>query len=109
FWNQAAGKESDVILGHAAPLTSLALNAAGTQLLSTSEDATVKLWALPPVAPKGFAHPDAIAAVVLTPDGSKVFTAGADKVVRLWNLASGAKEREYVGGPTLPITAVALS
>ncbi len=42
------------------------------------------------------------------PDGGKLLTGGADKVVRLWNLASGAKERDFAG-PTLPIVAVAVS
>jgi WD40 repeat protein len=61
------------------------------------------------VPPKAFIHPDQVTSLVLTSDGTKVLTGSGDKLVRLWNLASGAKEREYVGGPTLPIASVALS
>jgi WD40 repeat protein len=46
--------------------------------------------------------------MVLTPDGGKLLTGGNDKIVRLWNLTSGAKERDYPG-PTLPITNIAVS
>ena len=53
-------------------------------------------------------HPDQITSLVLTPDGNKVLTAGNDKIVRLWNLTSGAKEKDFAG-PTLPIASVAVS
>ena len=97
-----------MLLAHAAPLTALGINAAGTQMLSASEDSTVKLWALPLVAPKLFTHPDPITSLVLTPDGGRILTGGNDKIVRLWNLTSGAKERDYAG-PTLPIVSAAIS
>ena len=35
-----------------------------------------------------------------------MLTAGNDKIVRLWNLASGAKEKDFAG-PTMPITSIA--
>ena len=108
LWNQATAKESDVLLAHSAPITALGINAASTQMLSASEDGGVKLWVLPLVAPKLFTHPDQITSLVLTPDGAKVLTGGNDKIVRLWNLTSGAKERDYPG-PTLPIVQVAIS
>lgn len=108
FWNQATGKESELILGHDGPITSLALHPAGNQLLSAGEDGAVKLWQLPVVAPKVLPHPDQVACAVVSADGGKLLTGGNDKIVRLWNTATGAKERDYPG-PTLPITAIALS
>ncbi len=108
LWNQTTAKESDVLLAHTAPLTALGINAGGTQMLSASEDGAVKLWALPLVAPKTFIHPDQIASLTLTPDAAKVLTAGSDKIVRLWNLTTGVKEKEYAG-PTLSINSFAMS
>lgn len=108
FWNQASGKESALVLGHTAPVTSLSINAAGNQLASTAEDGTVKLWALPPITPKALAHPDQVTCLALTPDGAKALTGGADRQVRLWNLTSGAKERDYAG-PALAVQAVTMS
>jgi len=43
-WNQATAKESDIVLAHGGPVSALGINAAGTQLLSASEDGGVKLW-----------------------------------------------------------------
>ncbi len=106
LWNQATAKESDVLLAHGAPVTDLQFNAANTQLLSASEDGAIKLWALPLVAPKALVHPNAISVVTLSADGSKAITGGDDKTVRVWNLTSGAKERDY-SGPTQAITCVA--
>jgi WD40 repeat protein len=108
LWNQQTAKESDVLLAHAGPVTALGINPAGTQMLSTSEDGSVKVWALPMVAPKLFTHADAITSLVLSADAGKVLTGCHDKIVRLWNLTSGAKEKDYAG-PTLPIVSVAIS
>src|ERR1019366_4986667 len=104
----ATAKESDVLLAHSAPVTALALNAAHTQKLSAPQDGPGQLLALTLVAPKLFMHPEQITSVALTPDGTKVLTTGNDKIVRLWNLASGAKEKDYAG-PTLPIVSIAIS
>ena len=48
-------------------------------MFSASEDGSVKLWALPLVAPKLFTHPDSITSLVLTADAGKVLTGGNDK------------------------------
>lgn len=108
LWNQATAKESDVLMAHAAPLTALGINAAGTQLLSAGEDGAVKLWALPLVAPKQLALPDAAVKMIVTNDGAKMLTAGSDKLIRLWILATGANERNFTG-LTQPITSIAIS
>jgi WD40 repeat protein len=107
LWNQATAKEADIVQ-LPANVAALAINPAGTQLLSASDDGAVKLWALPMVAPKLFTHPDQIASLKLTADGGKMVTGGSDKIARLWNLTTGAKERDYPG-PTLPIVNVAIS
>src|SRR5205823_3876483 len=46
--------------------------------------------------------------VAVSADGAKVVTGGKDKIVRLWNAATGAKERDFPG-PGADILAVALS
>lgn len=108
FWDQATGKETVTLGAHAGPVTSLAINPATNQMLSASEDGTLKLWTLPIAPPRALMHPDKVTHAVLTPDGAKLLTAGADKIVRLWNVQSSAKEREYAG-LGLPVTALAVS
>src|SRR5262245_2096816 len=58
LWNQATGKESDILGAHGGTITSLSVNPAGNQIASSSDDGTVKVWQLPIVAAKPFVHPD---------------------------------------------------
>ena len=44
----------------------------------------------------------------LTPDGKLLFTTGADKVIRSWNLDSGKEVRAFLGGEQ-PIRCLAIS
>jgi WD40 repeat protein len=46
--------------------------------------------------------------LTMLPANAHVLTAGADKIVKLWNLTSGAKEREFPGA-TMPLRSVAVS
>ncbi|MBI2804279.1 MAG: WD40 repeat domain-containing protein [Planctomycetes bacterium] len=47
-------------------------------------------------------------ALTIVPANTHVLTGGADKVVKLWNLTNGAKEREFVGAGG-PVKAVAIA
>jgi WD40 repeat protein len=93
---------------HTGPLTTLAFGPSGQQLLSASEDGSLKLWQVPTAGPRLFAHPDPVTCAVLSPDGAKLVTGCADKQVRVWNLLTGAAEKT-LGGFTLAVTSVAYS
>lgn len=43
------------------------------------------------------AHEGAVASLSFTPNGTSLVSGGADKQVRLWNLADGQLQRSYVG------------
>lgn len=47
-------------------------------------------------------------ALAIVPANTHVLTAGADKVVKLWNVASGVKERDFLGAVG-PVRSVAVS
>jgi WD40 repeat protein len=108
LWNQATGKESAILGAHAGPVSTLALNPAADRLCSTGNDGMLKMWQFPVVGPRPFLHPDQVTCLALTADGSRLATGCGDKVVRLWNLKTGAKEKDFAGH-TLAITAVAVS
>ncbi len=91
------------------PVTGLAFHPNSNQLLTGGSDGSLKLWAMPPLPERTLAHPDAVRAAIVSVDGKRMFTAGADKIVRAWNLPDGqAPERQY-SGHTAAVNAVALS
>ncbi|MCU0705696.1 MAG: hypothetical protein MUF18_17140 [Fimbriiglobus sp.] len=77
------------------PLLDVAFVPNQPQFVTFSTSGTARTWTVPaaPLALKPAAHPDAVRGVALSADGKKLLTAGADKVVRLWN--AGAVEREF--------------
>lgn len=70
---------------HADTVSGIAASADGRLLFSVSWDKTLKVWALPSLRCLQSlpAHDDAVNAVAAAPDGT-VYTASADKRVRVW-------------------------
>lgn len=108
LWNNADPKTPASWLAHGGVVTSVQVNAPGTQLMSAGEDGLVKFWALPAVPPRTLTHPDTMLAVAASPDGKKIFTGSADKLVRSWDAAKQAMEKQFAGH-TAAVTAVAVS
>ncbi len=80
------------------PANNLVISAAGK--LTRLDTASI-LRAVP-------ADAGAVHGLAIVPANTHVLTAGADKIVKLWNLTSGAKEREFLGA-TGAVRAVAIS
>lgn len=91
----AAAKE---IKGHGKPVTAVALiSPAGTQLLSGSEDGTVRVWNLADGKQvRSMAHGAPVTAVAVRPDGQRFASAGGT-VSKLWNPADGKQIAEVKG------------
>jgi len=107
-WNAADGKQTGAFAGHAGPIHTLGIAPNGQFAATGGEDGLIKVWALPVAPPKVFAHPDAVTAFAMSPDGNRVLTASADKQARVWNLSQPmSAERTYSLGQA--ITAVAFA
>jgi WD40 repeat protein len=50
----------------------------------------------------------AVHGLTIVPANTHILTAGADKIAKLWNLANGAKEREFAGA-TAALNSIAIS
>ncbi len=87
------------LAGHTAPITCMAPvpNSSG-QILTGSEDGTLRRWDLAKRQPSGsFNHQGAVAALAIHPDGTRLASASSNHSVKLWNLASGALVGEFQG------------
>lgn len=85
--------------GHSKPVTALAAFPKNpNQLVSASADGKAMIWEVGSGKKlREFNHRGAVAAVAVRADGERIATAGADKVVRLWNGRDGKQLAELRG------------
>jgi WD40 repeat protein len=108
LWNNSAPAPVARLLAHGGAVNALAFHSASNQLLTGGADGGLKLWTLPPAAPRSLKHAAAVLSATLSSDGNRLVTGGGDKVVRSWNVGNSQMERQFTGHAS-PVTAVALS
>lgn len=108
LWSTADGKLLAQPQAHANGVTGLAFHPSQPILATVGADGLLKTWALPMSVARAIPTPDRVLATVLSVDGKRLFTAGADKLVRSWTFATGALERQFAGH-TGAVTALAVS
>jgi WD40 repeat protein len=125
LWDIATGRFQTALDGHTGPVRSVAFSPDGSTLASAGGDHRVRLWSrpqsstgrpelsvvTPPVPPPAarpkdlcagelirFAgHADKVLDLRFLPDGSGLISSGADRTVRLWDLAGRRELRRYTG------------
>jgi WD40 repeat protein len=85
--------------GHSKPVTSVALLLpAGTQVVSGSEDGTVRIWNISNgSAARSMNHGGPVTAVAARSDGQAVASAGANGIGKLWQVNNGKQLAELKG------------
>jgi WD40 repeat protein len=125
IWEIASGRVARTLEGHSNFVRDLAFSPDGLRLASAAMDKSIRVWDVPSgkeefvLKPEGFAfYADSklitepiglpATAVAFSPDGKTLATGGADRVVRLWDAATGKLLNEYKGH-LRAVTAVAFS
>jgi WD40 repeat protein/serine/threonine protein kinase len=96
LWDLATGQEALTLHGHFDRVWSLAFSPTGHQLVSASDDLTVRVWDATPL--QGLAdpawltlrgHQGSVRGVAFSPDGRSLASAGLDKTVKVWDAWTG--------------------
>jgi WD40 repeat protein len=111
LWETATGTPLAQLNGHGKAVVAVACSPDSSRILTGSADGTARLWdaesgkelhrflGQPMATGKktAFRRPTDIHCVGFLPDGRRVFTGGADAVVRLWDAVTGQELRRFVG------------
>lgn len=109
-WQTEGAQEMKTIKAHESAVNQLAFSPDGSMLATAGSDKLVRLWSWQEAEPKEVArlasHEDAVWSVAFSTDG-KIATAGADRTIRLWDMAG--KELTALRGHRDWISSVAFS
>ena len=118
------GKPKGEVLAHAGGTTATAFHPAQPVLFTAGADGALKGWNLPLDAklPKDKdgkepsrtkydikAHTGKVTAALVNPANGQVITAGADKLIRVWDVAKPEKPVREIGPLAAPVTTLTLS
>lgn len=97
-WNAATGACDSVLEGHSGAVTSVALTHKGRFAISTSDDATARVWDLQSVGhAEASCHTGRVKALRVVPGSLRVVSVSDDGVAKVWDPVSGLCTQELSG------------
>jgi len=108
LWNPLSGTCLVEMIGHSAWVTSVAVAADGSRVVSSSADGTIRVWSRDGACEAVLTgHTGPVHAVAVDVLGERAVSGGADGTVRLWDVASGEVVTTF-GGHGGPVDDVEL-
>ncbi len=93
LYDAETGDEQALLTGHTEPVRSISFNSDDTELVSGSDDNTVRLWDVVTRTLKAtyIGHTGAVKSVDFSPDDTMVASGSADNTVGLWDVDTGTR------------------
>jgi WD40 repeat protein len=110
IWDAATGNEVMMLKGQSDWVTSVVLSPNGAQIVSGSDDETVRIWdaATGNEVMKLEGHSHWVQSVPFSPNGAQIVSGSGDKTVQIWDAATGNAVMELEGHSD-DVTSVAFS
>ncbi len=109
-WNLKTRKELFTLVGHTAPVTSVAVTPNGSQIISASSDGVLKIWN--PETREEIRtlnnHHNSVEAITVTLDGQHLISIDAKRTLKVWNLLTGEERTSFTADSPLTCCAIAL-
>ena len=98
IWDVATGGEVLSFSTEASPSREFVVHAGGSHLAFPSDDHMIELWGMPleSQSPQDTAA-GRVRGCAITPDGRHLITAAGDRLLRLWDLGTGAELARFTG------------
>jgi WD40 repeat protein len=109
IWNLITGRQLFTLTGHSNSVNAVAVTPDGKQVISASDDNTLKVWDLSSreVIATFTGHNNSVNAVAVTPDSKQVISASDDNTLKVWNLETGEVIASFTGESPINCCAVA--
>ena len=109
LWDSLAGQPLRRLVGHESVVFQAVFDPTGQRAYSASNDETVLQWDLETVSGPGkIPHERRVTSVAITPDGSRLVTGCADKVVRIYDARTLTLISSLEGGAGMSVLDIAI-